>query len=120
MHSNMMSPSQSVLMPTRKATAPTMGHSGSSNQLSHLPYSYAIKRGPTHIPHVVKLHPITNKMTEIVEEDVENNRIINASHSSQQPSTADGGKPLGFKRGDQASRGSNLKENDSLKKKMRV
>ena len=115
-----MSPSQSVLMPTRKATAPTMGHSGSSSQLSHLPYSYAIKRGPKHVPHVVKLHPITNKMTEIVEEDVENNRIINESQISHQTSTADGIKPLGFKRGDQASRGSNLKENDSLKKKMRV
>ena len=113
-----MSPNQSVVMPTRKATAPTMGHSGSSNQLSHLPYSYAIKRGPTHVPHVVKLHPITNKMTEIVEEDVDNNRIINASQTSHQQSSADGGgKPLGFKRGNQASRGSNLKENESLRKK---
>jgi hypothetical protein len=114
----MMSPNQSVVMPTRKATAPTMGHSGSSNQLSHLPYSYAIKRGPTHVPHVVKLHPINNKMTEIVEEDVENNRIVNASQASNHPSISDGGsKPLGFKRGDQASRGSNLKENESLRKK---
>ena len=73
-------------MPTRKATAPTMGHSGSSNQLSHLPYSYAIKRGPTNVPHVVKLHPIADtKITEIVEEDVDNNRIINSSQVTHQP-----------------------------------
>ena len=97
-----------------------MGQSNSAQQFSHLPYSLAVKRGATQTPHVVKLNPITNKITEVIEEDSEYHRIMNEPTSSHLGGTQQQilVAPLGFKRGPQASRGGAAKENtDHIKKK---
>jgi hypothetical protein len=70
---------------------------------------------------VVKLNPITNKITEIVEEDVEHNQTNNVTQQSHNTSgkgnNTTNSAPLGFKRGANVSREGKEHTADNIKKK---
>ncbi len=74
-----------------KKVIPPMLGGASSLQQSHLPYQYAIKRGPTQAPPVIKLNPI-EKIKEVVDEE-ENGTSTNVN------------APLGFKKAPPIVRG---------------